>query len=379
MIESNYLHIFHDEKFTNTIICQFLAIKIPNQFFVLIQDEGIHELIYPVNPNHPIKIIQKNSDAYKVLMTSLSNYKSIFIHYLCDLKLDFIASAPRKTRIIWMCWGQDIHKLIIPKSYLPQTKALLKKNHKYSELFWEYSLPLRLLKFPFTKKGKLLKRIDYCCPVIEEDIDLINNTLKLKLQYIPFHYGTMENFLGNQFSNSCNGNNVLVGNSSSYASNHLDAFKELQNFNLKNRKVIVPLNYGDMDYARDISEIGNRIFEDRFIPIMDFLPMVDYNKMVVSCSVAIFNHLRQQALGNILVCLWLGIRVFMNEKSPLYDSLKKMGLFVYSIQEDLKKENCNALEKLTDDEVAKNKVILLKEFGKINTIDLTKKIFDYIA
>ncbi len=378
MKESNHLHIFHDEKFTNSIVSQFLAIKIPNQIFVLIQKEGSNDLNYPLKPEHPITIVQKNSMAYKGLISSLNNYKSIFIHFLCDLKLDFIESAPLNTKIIWMCWGQDIHKLIIHKSYLPQTKLLLKKNRKFSELFWEYLLPLRILKFPFTKKGRLLKRIDYCCPVIEEDLILINNKFRLKLQYIPFHFGSMENLLGDQFNSSCMGDNILVGNSSSYASNHLDVFQELQNFNLKNRNVIIPLNYGDMEYAKDISEIGNRIFKDGFIPIMDFLPMVDYNKMVVSCSVAIFNHLRQQALGNILVCLWLGIRVYMNKESPLYYSLKKMGLPIYTVQKDLKIDNGIALEKMTDAEVSKIKVILLKEFGRDNAINLTRKIFNYI-
>ncbi|MCG2462605.1 TDP-N-acetylfucosamine:lipid II N-acetylfucosaminyltransferase [Flavobacteriaceae bacterium F89] len=378
MNESNHLHIFHDEKFTNTIVSQFLASKVPNQSFVLIQEEGINELVYSIKPGHHIRIIKKNSIKYKELLASLPNYSTLFIHYLCDLKLEFIENAPPNTKIIWMCWGQDIHKLIIPKSYLPQTKLLLKKNHKFSEFFWEYTLPLRLLKFPLSRKGRLLKRIDYCCPVIKEDLILINRKLKLNIQYIPFHYGTLENFLGEQLNSSCRGNNILVGNSSSYASNHLDVFKELQKFNLGNRKLIVPLNYGDTEYGKEISEIGYHIFNDRFIAILSFLPIIDYNKMVASCSVAIFNHLRQQALGNILVCLWLGIRVYLNNDSPLYDSLKRKGLIVYSIQEALIIENGLALEKMADDDVAKNKVILLKEFGNVNTVDLTKQIFDYL-
>lgn len=377
--ENNHLHIFNDEKFTNLIVDQFIATEVPNQTFVLIQEVGITKMNYPVRPDLPVKIIQRKSDAYNELISSLYKHKSIFIHYLCDLKMEFIEKAPLDIRIVWMCWGQDIHKLVIAKSYLPETKFLLWKNKKYSDFCWEYTLFIRQLKFPFSRKGKLLKRIDYCCPVIKEDLTLIRKRLKLDIQYIPFHYSTLEDILGDQIGSVSQGNNILVGNSGSYASNHLDAFKKLGEFNLEKRQVVVPLSYGDEIYAKQIRDIGYNLFSDYFFPIMDFLTIDKYNKILSGCSVAIFNHLRQHALANILVCLWLGLRVYMNNKSPLYNNLKELGLNIYSIKEDLRLENPLALGNMLRTDVDKNKLILFKEFGRMNTINLTKQIFKIIT
>jgi len=377
-MSNSYLHIFHDEKFTNTIVEQFLLTNVDNQRFIVIHSNSILKPEYKLNKELPIETITIGSQGYNDLINDLNNYDFLFIHYLDNDKLDIIDKAPNSMKIIWMCWGQDIHKLVISNSYLPKTRNLLLKNKLYNEYFWKYTLWLRRLIIPYTKKGQLLKKIGYCCPVIKEDLELVNNKLNLNIKYIPFHYGWLELILGTQLNGYCTSNNILIGNSSTYASNHLDTFNILKKFKLDEKKIIVPLNYGNKEYGDIIETEGKRIFNNNFIPLRKFISSNEYSSLLSSCSIAIFNHIRQQALGNIIISLWLGAKVYMNDKSVLYKNLKKTGLNIFSIQKDLNIDNKDALNKLKSHQQENNKKILLKEFSKKNVIKLTKEVFNLI-
>jgi hypothetical protein len=375
-MNNSYLHIFHDEKFTNTIVRQFLLTNVRNQKFIVLYHKNAPP-VYELDKELPIEKVFIGSQDYNKFISELKQYYAVFIHYLCNDKLDIIDKAPEKLKIIWMCWGQDIHKLVISNSYLPKTRKLLFNKNK-SEFFWRYSLWLRKLIFPYTKKGRIIKKIQYCSPVIEEDLVLINKNLNLNLKYIPFHYGWLEDILGKQINKECNSNNIFIGNSSTFASNHLDTLYILKSFNVGTRKIIVPLSYGDKKYGDYIDQIGKNLFRNNFISLRNYIPSNEYSEIISSCSIVIFNHIRQQALGNILISLWLGSKVYMNEKSLLFKNLKMKNLYIYSIQKDFNVNNKDALNKISKEQHIHNKKILLLEYGKNKVIKLTENIFNII-
>jgi len=371
-----HLHVFTDEKWTNSVVKSFIDSGEPNQEFVVIFQENYQAPKYALSLDLPLIKIVINSKEYDNLILELNGYSSIFIHFLCDLKFEIIENVTDLTKLVWMCWGQDIHKMIIPDSYMPSTRKLLWKNGLRQEFFWKYLLWLRQLKFPFTRRGKVLNRFNYCCPVIYHDLNQTNKKLNQKIKYLPFHYSTLEQILGKIIDSKCNGPNILIGNSSSYASNHLDVFEILKKLDLSKRQIIVPLNYGDMIYGDQIEITGKAFFGKNFIALREFLDSDEYSGIIQSCSVAIFNHIRQQALGNIIICLWLGIRVYLNEKGSLFKYLKTLELPVFSIQTDLVFENDLIFEKLDNEQNAEVKRILMKEFGKENTNQLILNLFE---
>ena len=104
---------------------------------------------------------------------------------------------------------------------------------------------------------------------------------------------------------------VLVGNSASLTNNHLEIFDKLKKHD--NIVVFTPLSYGDLDYREKVISEGRKIFKERFMPITDFMTSDKYNKFLFSMDIAIFNHKRQEAMGNTITLLGMGKKVFIRD------------------------------------------------------------------
>lgn len=118
---------------------------------------------------------------------------------------------------------------------------------------------------------------------------------------------------------------VQVGNSADPSNNHLEVFEKLASLQTDNFRVLVPLSYGDQQHARRVIEEGEKLFGDRFVPLVDFLPPDQYQEFLASIDVAVFNHKRQQALGNLISLLGMGKKVYLRRDistASLLDSLK---------------------------------------------------------
>ena len=130
------------------------------------------------------------------------------------------------------------------------------------------------------------------------------------------------------------GDSILIGNSATLSNNHLDIFDIIKN---TNSKMIVPLSYGAygyQDYKERVIYQGNKLFKDNFHAIKSFLPIQEYDKILMSCNTMIMYHIRQQALGNIYMALYLGMRVFLNKKSITYKYMNDIGMIIFELEKD---------------------------------------------
>jgi hypothetical protein len=73
----------------------------------------------------------------------------------------------------------------------------------------------------------------------------------------------------------------------------------------------VPLSYGDQTHAKKVIEQGNDWFGEKFFPMSSFMPFDQYLEFLKSIDIAIFNHKRQQAMGNIITLLGMGKTVYV--------------------------------------------------------------------
>ena len=130
---------------------------------------------------------------------------------------------------------------------------------------------------------------------------------------------------------------------------------------LTGRKVIVPLSYGDVPGY--ILQEGKKLLGDYFMPVVDFMPLDDYNRLLMSSDVFIYGNYRQAAVGNIVVALYIGAKVFLNKKNPLYSMYKERGYKFFSLDELEEKINYQ----LTDEEIENNrtKVLTLSSYEHI--------------
>lgn len=126
---------------------------------------------------------------------------------------------------------------------------------------------------------------------------------------------------------------IQVGNSADPTNNHLQVFEQLNQLDVQNRvgKIYCPLSYGNPAYAAEIKQSGEAMFGDKFYPLMNFMPLSQYNEILDEVDIAIFAHNRQQAMGNTINLLGRGKTVYMRADTSSYALLTKLGIKVFSL------------------------------------------------
>jgi hypothetical protein len=169
--------------------------------------------------------------------------------------------------------------------------------------------------------------------------------------------------------------NILIGHSLTYTDNHLDIFVQLKKIKIDSgRKYIIPVNYGiDNDYDNNPDNLIKEcpLQEKQLMWIKEIMPFNEYQQVIGSVSHAIIGVIRQQALGNIYMCIRSGVKVFLYKDSVVYKELKKKGYVIFSIEDDLNEDSLNSV--LTEEEARFNSE-LFKEITSENRITFRNQI-----
>jgi hypothetical protein len=73
------------------------------------------------------------------------------------------------------------------------------------------------------------------------------------------------------------------------------------------------------------------MFGSKFVALRDYMDTATYLEILRSCPIVVMNHIRQQAMGNIIMMLWMGARVFLNPQSPINREMASIGVHVHDI------------------------------------------------
>ena len=192
-----------------------------------------------------------------------------------------------------------------------------------------------------------------------------------------FNYANIESLRLKHHIRNEKATDILIGNSSSYTSNHIDILNIINKIKaLKNAKKILPLNYGDVLYANEVKNYIRKNEIENVITLTEFLPPDEYVRILSNCSIAIMYHQRQQAVGTILICLWLGMRLFLSENNPVYNYYKDKGMVLFSIEKELSQLKQSNL--LNVDDIENNRDIIQSIYSKDkslqNIIDLVNLV-----
>jgi len=359
------IHIIpNDKKFVNIIIRLFENNKNTDNTFIVVS-----------------KILQKNSNnifykKHKELINkefiddTIKGNDIIIFHSLLASGAKLISKIDFKIKIIWASWGGDFyhhHPMLKANILEPKTKALEQRL----EPFFKEKIIRPLLKviypqrFSYYWQKKAIKKITYIAPVIYDDYELIKKYYKAPhLKYLDFSVGNLEDDLLTGINiNAKVGNNILLGNSSSFTNNHIEAINILSKIELKNKKVIIPLSYGNKKLKKYLIKYGTENLKSNFNPLTDFLAPNEYHKLLMSCGFVIMNHKRQQGMGNIVIAMYLGAKIFLNNQNPVYTYFKRLGAYVFLIDEIIEKKE-KALVALTQEQINKNREILDKTLSR---------------
>lgn len=373
------LHIVIDHRFINCAYRVFEEVSPGNNIFLIVGETG--KVRY--TENIPIQIISDKMFLSKSFSQSLVKFDMVIFHWMHDLNLRLITKIPEKVKLVWIAWGGDYYDLITEgdesKLFQPITKSLFERNTKKnsdSTTGKIKKIATRLISKKI-KKSEIINRIDYFSPVLYEDYELIKKVLPdFKPKYIPWNYGTLEDDLIRGFENfTITGNNILIGNSATYENNHLDTFKILSTIKTGNRMILSPISYGDPVYSDNIIHYGKGYWGNRFVPVIEFMSIDKYIDLISSCSVIIMNHLRQQAMGNIITMMYLGAKVFLNKENTVYQFFKKEGAYIFDIDELELEINT----RLTDRQIEHNRNILRMHWGREIILAKTRKLIASVS
>jgi len=117
---------------------------------------------------------------------------------------------------------------------------------------------------------------------------------------------------------------VQVGNSGTPPNDHLQIFEILSKHQRRNLKVFAPLVATEMyaPYVKTVIEKGHEIFSDQFFSQLELIPILEYLKHLKSLDILILNHRRQQGFGNVVICLYFGVKVFIRRDVSIWAYLR---------------------------------------------------------
>ena len=313
---------------------------------------------------------------------------AVVFHSLGDATL--LKYTPTDKPIFWLGWGYDYYECLLSNAYpdgiiLPGTGKLLASNPKPSMLRIAIIVTKSFAKWLIGHKARnqheFFSKINFFSPVIESEYHMACQFNPwFKPLYISWNYGTVEgDFCTDNNLESPLGEDILVGNSATPENNHLEIFEALErHVDLTNRKIIVPLNYGDEWYKERIISIGKYKFGDQFVPLTNFLPKDAYIELLQNCGYVFMNHLRQQALGTICIMMLKGAKIYMNHQSPLYYWLIENGAVIESIDSAFQttEHTKQTLKSLTEVDRLSNISIIKNHWGQTAQRQKTRHLID---
>lgn len=295
----------------------------------------------------------------------IKTFDIIVLHSLSQEDCLFLNENKIEIPVIWFFWGAEFfntgvfyNRFLLKKTKLFRRKIIFHLGFvKGLKQFVKETMPW-LINLSKANRVTLaaLKKIDYIIPVVPGDYYLLRSTYDFNAKL--FHLNYINPLVELDSLKNINGRNILLGNSSSYSNNHFDAIDDLARIDLQDKKVIIPLSYGDKllaDYIADyaLSKLG----EERVIILKEFMSFSDYNDLLLSCDVVIMNHKRQQAVGNIVQSLLNGSHLYLRSESTVYQYLKDCGFQISAFNDVI------SLSGLSYEDVNLNRELAKKIFG----------------
>lgn len=165
------------------------------------------------------------------------------------------------------------------------------------------------------------------------------------------------------------GLNILLGNSADPSNNHKEVLDKLRSYATENIRIYCPLSYGDQKYAQIISDYGRLMFGEKFLALRDFMPFDAYLELLSVVDVGIFNHKRQQGMGNITTLLGLGKKVFIRSDITSWRFLQYIGVTVFDV-------DLLDIGRLSKEVADNNRNIIAEYFSEKELIGQLQEIFE---
>lgn len=350
------LHLIAYDKFTEDFIkrTNYLFDESEHLFFVFGKksDDNIKSINANVNNVVYREKFTNRFSCGLFLLRKILVANKVIIHALffsdLYLRLLLLLQPIAGNKYFWNIWGYDLYNAYWEREKTPKREKL---------------------RIRFIRK---LKAVGY----IPKDYEFLckhyKTVAKFYLASYSYDFFTPETDVSEEDKQTIN---ILLGNSATEECQYEKSIDILEKYLDKPIKVKCVLSYPkeNQKYREKIIEYGHKKLGDRFIPLVGFMTYEKYMKLLSGIDIAIFNHNRQQALGNIASLLYLGKRVYINPENGCKDYFEHMGAKVFSTdnltEADICKSDCIELKYL-------NRKAIDEFFSDEQFKKRWKKIFD---
>jgi hypothetical protein len=94
---------------------------------------------------------------------------------------------------------------------------------------------------------------------------------------------------------------------------------------------------------------------------------------MLDCSTLILPYYSPAGQGNIITALWLGMRVYLSNRSIALQFFKRIGIIIFSFEDDCEKYGTTNLE---DEYIQHNRNILVSVYSKIKVMESCKNLIN---
>ncbi|WP_339244660.1 TDP-N-acetylfucosamine:lipid II N-acetylfucosaminyltransferase [Paenibacillus sp. FSL R10-2796] len=313
-----YLHIFsydENEKFSTSFI-EFINenFNLNEHYFLLTSGRKYNN---HTKSGNNLEILPYDIKSIGILTKYINKSEKVFFHGLSNNKyIDItLLLQPRVLKKCnWCIWGGDL--------YLYESR--------------NSSFRTKLREIP---RRTIIKNIGGLITHVKGDFELAQKWYGAKGEYYYSFMYTSNLFKGYNLTNSKKDEEIYIqiGNSGLDTNNHLEVFTKLEKYKTKKIQIICPLSYAyesNPSYREEVIKAGKEIFGDKFIPILEFMPFDEYLNLLSKVDIAIFNHDRQQAVGNITTLLGLGKKIYIRDNITTWDFCIEHGLKVFDSNGD---------------------------------------------
>lgn len=364
------VHIATDEKFINA--ANFIyenAFPGENLFLIL---DSLDKQLRHVKKESNVKLLPSNN--FLKSINSYINDESIIIFHGFSEKHAIISNNYLKNKQVWSVFGKEFYEnpFIKQRSIygLETSRVFLGIKHKLKKVVRPfYYLFFARKTDPFKQIVTAFRNIDYISVLYEEEFLKIKESglFKDTVEFVKFTYYPLDIIIKEENLES-NAEGILIGNSATPSNNHLEVFNLLKKTKGRQKKLVVPISYGDPKYAEKLIEKSRKFDFENINFLQTFLSLEEYQTVLKRCSIVIMNHYRQQAVGNVLNSVALGAKVFLSNKSTLFTYLKRIGCNIYSVEDDLVNNGENQFNRLNQNEITTNKTMLNQELSIKNIV-----------
>ena len=370
------LHIIKNDKFDPSPI--FEATDSKNTYVCELQTTD--EPIYFLNKDLVMGLTYEGI----VSLLKKGEYDNVFFHPLRENWYDLVLAVPDDKNVIWCVFGVELYsnkflsRFIKERMsiYLPETEKWV-IAHGYKTPFRLKSFIKNLIKRPIYRRRcrEAIKRVNYVAPIFANEMELLQQIRGFRAKYFPFQYTRWS--VNNDFGckSKENGQYILLGNSGYPVNNHLDALKVLKERGIINRKLYLPMAYGDAQYKDKVRKsLDGMGFCYTIQETM--IPYLEYQRVVKACDVVIIPSVRQHASDTIYMNLLQGAKVYLYENSVAYKFLTSEGIKVFSIEKDI--SSISITEDLPQDVIQSNRQKVLELVSIEKTVERLQIALDNI-